>query len=290
MQVYSNVRHRAGPEETRRRRGRQGRDRRREPADALLDADGRQMLRATPVPVYADAIADELAYVLENADVKGSQPRRTREQVDKLLSIADRLPKLLTHIVYDEDPWPARLFRAEPSLARRPDGGLRARRSMSTLRSGRAGRGDRRGPRRRRLDHALHVRHDRAGPKASCSPPTLRAGGARYGSPSTAERTATSNSPILPLAWVGDHYELRAGLRRRFLHRLSGKRRHGGAGPARNRPVLPFRRRASSRRQLTRIMIRMEDASAPQAGMFDHFIAHARKWGEKSSTARSPVR
>ena len=60
-----------------------------------------QMLRATPVPVYADAIADELAYVLENADVKVAAAQ-DQEQVDKLLSISDRL-KLLTHIVYDED-------------------------------------------------------------------------------------------------------------------------------------------------------------------------------------------
>ena len=51
-----------------------------------------QALGAVPVPLYADSVADEMAYVLEHAEVTiavaGDQ-----EQVDKMMSIADRLPK-----------------------------------------------------------------------------------------------------------------------------------------------------------------------------------------------------
>ena len=59
-----------------------------------------QMLGAVPVPVYADAGADEIAYVLAHADVTLAAVE-DQEQVDKLQSIAERLPKL-ERIVYDE--------------------------------------------------------------------------------------------------------------------------------------------------------------------------------------------
>jgi long-chain acyl-CoA synthetase len=60
-----------------------------------------QSLGGIPVPVYQDAVADEMAYVLEHAEARfavvGDQ-----EQVDKVISIADRLPKL-ERIIYDEE-------------------------------------------------------------------------------------------------------------------------------------------------------------------------------------------
>jgi len=60
-----------------------------------------QSLGGIPVPVYQDAVADEMAYVLEHAEVRfavvGDQ-----EQVDKIISVADRLQKL-ERIVYDEE-------------------------------------------------------------------------------------------------------------------------------------------------------------------------------------------
>jgi long-chain acyl-CoA synthetase len=43
-----------------------------------------QMVRAIPVPVYSDAVADELAYVLGHADVN-FVAAQDQEQVDKVL-------------------------------------------------------------------------------------------------------------------------------------------------------------------------------------------------------------
>ncbi len=60
-----------------------------------------QSLGGIPVPVYQDAVADEMAYVLEHAEVKIAIVQ-DQEQVDKLISIADRLPKL-KRIIYDEE-------------------------------------------------------------------------------------------------------------------------------------------------------------------------------------------
>src|SRR5215471_2814018 len=59
-----------------------------------------QMLGAIPVPVYADAVADELAYVLAHADVRFAAVE-DQEQVDKILSVMTRVPKLEL-LVYDE--------------------------------------------------------------------------------------------------------------------------------------------------------------------------------------------
>lgn len=59
-----------------------------------------QIVGAVPVPVYSDSVADEMLYVLENADVTIAIAE-DQEQVDKLMSIKDRLPKLRT-IIYDD--------------------------------------------------------------------------------------------------------------------------------------------------------------------------------------------
>jgi len=59
-----------------------------------------QMLGAIPVPVYADAVADELAYVLAHADVRFAAVE-DQEQIDKIQSVMQRLPKL-EFMVYDE--------------------------------------------------------------------------------------------------------------------------------------------------------------------------------------------
>ena len=59
-----------------------------------------QMLGAVPVPVYADAVADELAFVLAHAEVRFAAVE-DQEQVDKILSVSERLATI-AHIAYDE--------------------------------------------------------------------------------------------------------------------------------------------------------------------------------------------
>jgi long-chain acyl-CoA synthetase len=59
-----------------------------------------QALRAIPAPVYSDAVAVELVYVLAHSDVK-FVAAQDQEQVDKGLSVSERVPHL-RKIVYDE--------------------------------------------------------------------------------------------------------------------------------------------------------------------------------------------
>ena len=55
-----------------------------------------QMLGAVPVPVYADAVADELAYVLAHAEVRFAAVE-DQEQVDKILSVVGAAAEARAH-------------------------------------------------------------------------------------------------------------------------------------------------------------------------------------------------
>ena len=57
-----------------------------------------QCLGAIPVPMYQDSVADELQFVVEHAEVRFAIAEN-QEQVDKLLEIKDRCPKL-EYIIY----------------------------------------------------------------------------------------------------------------------------------------------------------------------------------------------
>ncbi|MBL4787401.1 MAG: AMP-binding protein [Cohaesibacteraceae bacterium] len=59
-----------------------------------------QAIGCIPVPVYADAVAEEMSYVLEHAEAK-IVVCENQEQVDKVLEISENLPGL-QHIVYDD--------------------------------------------------------------------------------------------------------------------------------------------------------------------------------------------
>jgi long-chain acyl-CoA synthetase len=59
-----------------------------------------QALGAVPVPVYQDAVADEMAFVVEHAEAKLAIAE-DQEQVDKLLAVRERVPGLAT-IVFDD--------------------------------------------------------------------------------------------------------------------------------------------------------------------------------------------
>ncbi len=59
-----------------------------------------QSLRGVPVPLYQDAIAAEMAFVMDNAEIEFAVVEN-QEQVDKLLDMRGDLPRL-KHIIYDD--------------------------------------------------------------------------------------------------------------------------------------------------------------------------------------------
>lgn len=59
-----------------------------------------QMLGAIPVPLYQDAVAQEMLYVLQDAEVRVAVVE-DQEQVDKMLEVGPECPAM-QHIVYDD--------------------------------------------------------------------------------------------------------------------------------------------------------------------------------------------
>ncbi|MBN9423231.1 MAG: long-chain fatty acid--CoA ligase [Candidatus Accumulibacter sp. 66-26] len=59
-----------------------------------------QCLGGVPVPLYQDAVANEMLFVLQDAGIRFALVE-DQEQVDKLLELKDQLPRL-EHIVYDD--------------------------------------------------------------------------------------------------------------------------------------------------------------------------------------------
>ena len=75
-------------------------DRRQPPAALLSPSSPRRCLGGVSVPVYQDSIASELVYVLNHAETSVIVAE-DQEQVDKVLSLKDQLPKL-RWIIYDD--------------------------------------------------------------------------------------------------------------------------------------------------------------------------------------------
>ena len=126
-----------------------------------------QVLGAIPVPFYEDAVAQEMVYVFQNAEIAFAIVE-DQEQADKLFEIMPQCPKL-KRIWYD-DPRGLRHY-AQPELASyeslRETGPRRREIESRPLRER-----DREGQGHRHRDHALHVGHHRDTPRASSSPTT----------------------------------------------------------------------------------------------------------------------
>ena len=153
-----------------------------------------QMLGAVPVPVYADAVADELAYVLAHAEVRFAAVE-DQEQVDKILSVSERLPKL-EQIVYDEprglrDYDHSRLHAIDDVIK---DGRARARPRRRDRRNGSIARSK---PARARTPRSFSTPRARpASPRGSSSPPSAASTPPPTRSPSTSSPSGTRRSPI----------------------------------------------------------------------------------------------
>ncbi len=60
-----------------------------------------QALGAVPVPLYQDAVAAEMGFVMEDAEIAFAFAEN-QEQVDKLLEVRETLPGRIQHIIYDD--------------------------------------------------------------------------------------------------------------------------------------------------------------------------------------------
>ena len=236
-----------------------------------------QWLRAIPVAVYADAVADEMVHVLVDADVKIAVVQ-DQEQVDKLLGLREQLPGL-TDILYDEprglrDYDHTHLQALETAIGE----AHAALAEPETMRAIDAlideGSGD-------DICAMLYT----SGTTGRSKGVVFAAGRCVAAARDTVafDRLTDSDEQLayLPLAWVGDNY----------LNYAQGLVSGGcmacpeSAETVENDlreigPTFYFAPPRVLEAMLTRVTIRMEDASAIKRAMYRYFLAHAQKFGE----------
>jgi long-chain acyl-CoA synthetase len=238
-----------------------------------------QMLGAVPVPVYADAIADELAYVLDHAEVTHAAVQ-DQEQVDKLLSVAERVPRL-KELIYDEPrglrdydhthlhPIDSIIAKGNAELAEGPD---RAAALDAEIASGKGS--------------DLSIMLYTSGTTGRSKGVMLSAAGCINAARDTvAFDNLTDQDEVLaylPLAWVGDHYlNYAQALVAGFCIACPESAETAQADMKEIGPTFYFAPPRVFEGLLTRVMIRMEDAGALKRRVFHHFIGVAKRWGEK---------
>jgi len=238
-----------------------------------------QALGAVPVPVYADAVADEMAFVLAHAEVTFAVVE-DQEQVDKLIAVSERLPTL-RQVIYDEprglkDYDHSRLIAfadaqaigrkkltSDPECLRRWEAGVAE-----------GGAGD--------LSVILYTSGTTGHPKGVMLSHENAIVASRNGNAFDKLDQHEEVIAYLPLAWVGDYI---FSLIQAYV-----------AGYCVNCPETPDtvvedRREIGTtyafapprvyENLLTLTMVRMADAGALKRKLFDFFIAFARRWGEK---------
>jgi long-chain acyl-CoA synthetase len=237
-----------------------------------------QVIGAVPVPVYADAMADEIAVVLNHAEAK-MIVAQNQEQVDKILSVRDRLPTV------------ARLLYDEPrGLGNYDEPGLEALAAITV--NGRTALGD----------PAVAANLDRLIDAGKGSDPsvilyTSGTTGRSKGVVLSGERSICAARhtvafdrltdrdealAYLPLAWVGDHYlNYAQGYVAGFCIACPESAETVANDLREIGPTYYFAPPRVFEELLTRVQIRMEDASAVKRWLFRVFLEVGRRWGEK---------
>jgi long-chain acyl-CoA synthetase len=238
-----------------------------------------QALGAIPVPVYADAVADELAYVLAHADVRFAAVE-DQEQVDKIQSVWARLPNL-QRVFYDDprglrDYDHSKLNAIDDIIA---DGGDALADNAATGawldREIAAGKG---------IDPSIILyTSGTTGPSKGVVLSAERSIRAAADTVAFDKLTADDEAlAYLPLAWVGDHYlNYAQGLVAGFCIACPESTETAMADMREIGPSFYFAPPRTLEQLLTRIMIRIEDAHPIKRRLFHYFLGVARRYGEK---------
>lgn len=233
-----------------------------------------EMCGAVPVPLYQDANAEEMAYVLGHCGARfiiaGDQ-----EQVDKVIEVQEQLPNF-EHMIY-LDPRGLRKYD-HAALTSYED----------VQKAGRAARDRLKGP----LDaRQAKLTYDSTGVMLYTSGTTGKPKGVVLSNRNIIE-TAKSSSEFdglrqsddilayLPMAWVGDFiFSVGQALWTGFCTNCPESADTMHVDLREIGPTYYFAPPRVFETQLTNVMIRMEDAGRFKRWLFETFMAHARRVG-----------
>ena len=233
-----------------------------------------QCLGGVPVPLYQDAVANEMLFVLQDAGIRFALVE-DQEQVDKLLEIKDQLP-LLEHVVYD-DPRGMRHYN-QPFIHDIQElmamGRIHNQNHPGFLRDEVAlGSAD-------DIGVMLYTSGTTGKPKGVCLTHHAFISAARGGvefDHLTADEDILS---YLPMAWVGDHlFSFAQAMLTGFTINCPESGETVMTDLREIGPTYYFAPPRVFENLLTQVMIRMEDASAIKQKMFHFFMQVARRCG-----------
>ncbi len=245
-----------------------------------------QSVGAIPVPVYADSVAEEMAYVLDHAEIRFACVQ-DQEQVDKILSVADRLSTI--QMVFYDEPRGLRdydhsrlqaigdvISQGEGILLSDPAAVQRLEEAIAT------GQGS-----------DISVMLYTSGTTGRSKGVMLSAGGCVNAARDTVafDKLTDEDQVIayLPLAWVGDHYlNYAQALVAGFTINCPESPETAVNDRLEIGTTFAFAPPRVFENMLTGIMIRMEDASWLKQKLFHYYLGVARKWGAKILN-REPV-
>ena len=233
-----------------------------------------QCLGGVPVPLYQDAVAAEMLFVLQDAAVRFAAVEN-QEQVDKLLEVRDQAPRL-EHIVYD-DPRGMRHYN-QPFLhdihALMELGRIHDRNHPDFLDAEVArGRPD-------DVSVMLYTSGTTGQPKGVCQTHAAFIAAAR-GSVQTDKLEPSGDMlSYLPMAWVGDHlFSFAQALVAGFTINCPESTDTVTTDLREIGPTYYFAPPRVFESLLTSIMIRMEDAGFLKRAMFHRFLSVAKRCG-----------
>lgn len=238
-----------------------------------------QSLGGMPVPLYADSVAEEMAYVLEHAEVRFACVE-DQEQVDKILSTSDALPKL-EQVVYDDprglrDYDHTRLHSFE-ALQEAGRAAMAADASLEAtwLDGIRAAKGS-------DLAMILYTSGTTGRPKGVMLSFDNLVISARNGNAFDGLDEHEETLAYLPLAWIGDYvFSIAQSYIAGYCVNCPESLETVLSDRQEIAPTYFFAPPRVFEGMLTHIMVRMEDAGTLKKKMFDGFMALARRVGER---------
>jgi len=239
-------------------------------------------LGGTPVPLYQDAVATEMTYVLQDAEI-GFAFAEDQEQVDKLLEIADSLP-VLRHIFY-LDPRGMRAYD-DKRLCFIDDllnDGRAYNQSQPNFFDEQVALG-----KSSDVSVILYTSGTTGKPKGVCQTHASMIGAGRGACEVDALSPADGVMAYLPMAWVGDFlFSMAQCLASGFTVNCPEARETVSTDMKEIGPTYYFAPPRVYEGLLTSVTIRMEDAGRIKRKMFDFFMQVAGRCGAELLDGRA---